>query len=369
MVQPTVPTTHQRPVPGAGRGSGMGVLRRVRGWLTVRRRRSDDTIVGDGRVRLCRWLTGCGSWRCTRTPTTSRARARRRWRSTPRRAHDVLVVSCTGGERGDVLNPRLKDDPHIQRDLAQVRREEMERAQEILGVAAHLARLRRLGPARGRPAAAAARGLLRARADRGHDRGAGPRDPPVPPARHDDLRRERRLPAPRPHHDPHGVDGGVRGGRRPRGIPARRRAVAAAEDLLQRATTGRKYRGLPRGAGRRGARRARMPSGSKDWEPEHGAHHHHPGRVLRLLRPARPGAARPRHPDRPRRRRGSGCRASCRPGSGRPRTSRRRCPTCRSSRSRTTCSPASPTRRPATRWPPRADLELAYDGRDGRRTS
>jgi mycothiol S-conjugate amidase len=47
---------------------------------------------------------------------------------------DVLVVSCTGGERGDVLNPRLKGDPHIERDLAQVRRDEMQRAQEILGV-------------------------------------------------------------------------------------------------------------------------------------------------------------------------------------------------------------------------------------------
>lgn len=48
--------------------------------------------------------------------------------------HEVLVVSCTGGERGDVLNPRLVDDPHIVRDLAQVRRDEMAAAVEILGV-------------------------------------------------------------------------------------------------------------------------------------------------------------------------------------------------------------------------------------------
>ena len=48
--------------------------------------------------------------------------------------HEVLVVSCTGGERGDVLNPRLKNDVHILRDLAQVRREEMAAAQAILGV-------------------------------------------------------------------------------------------------------------------------------------------------------------------------------------------------------------------------------------------
>jgi mycothiol S-conjugate amidase len=48
--------------------------------------------------------------------------------------HEVLVVSCTGGERGDVLNPRLAEDPHILRDLVQVRRDEMKAAQEILGV-------------------------------------------------------------------------------------------------------------------------------------------------------------------------------------------------------------------------------------------
>ena len=46
----------------------------------------------------------------------------------------VRVVSCTGGERGDVLNERLKHDPHIERDIAQVRREEMARAAQILGV-------------------------------------------------------------------------------------------------------------------------------------------------------------------------------------------------------------------------------------------
>ena len=28
-----------------------------------------------------------------------------------RTGYEVLVVSCTGGERGDVLNPRLKGDP------------------------------------------------------------------------------------------------------------------------------------------------------------------------------------------------------------------------------------------------------------------
>jgi mycothiol S-conjugate amidase len=45
----------------------------------------------------------------------------------------VMVVSCTGGERGDILNEKLKNDAHILRDIAQVRRDEMKAAQEVLG--------------------------------------------------------------------------------------------------------------------------------------------------------------------------------------------------------------------------------------------
>jgi mycothiol S-conjugate amidase len=47
---------------------------------------------------------------------------------------DVLGVSCTNGERGDVLNPALQTDPEIQRNLPEVRRREMAQAQRILGV-------------------------------------------------------------------------------------------------------------------------------------------------------------------------------------------------------------------------------------------
>ena len=43
----------------------------------------------------------------------------------------VKVVTCTGGERGDVLNPGLEIDPQ---HLAEIRREEMARAAQILGV-------------------------------------------------------------------------------------------------------------------------------------------------------------------------------------------------------------------------------------------
>ena len=47
---------------------------------------------------------------------------------------EVLVVSCTGGERGDILNPRLQDDPELARDIAQFRRQEMAEAAAALGV-------------------------------------------------------------------------------------------------------------------------------------------------------------------------------------------------------------------------------------------
>jgi mycothiol S-conjugate amidase len=47
--------------------------------------------------------------------------------------HRVLVVSLTGGERGDILNPAM-DLPEIHGRIAEVRRDEMDRAAEILGV-------------------------------------------------------------------------------------------------------------------------------------------------------------------------------------------------------------------------------------------
>jgi mycothiol S-conjugate amidase len=44
---------------------------------------------------------------------------------------EVMVVSCTGGERGDILNPAFELGD---RDISQVRRAEMQAAVEILGV-------------------------------------------------------------------------------------------------------------------------------------------------------------------------------------------------------------------------------------------
>jgi mycothiol S-conjugate amidase len=50
------------------------------------------------------------------------------------RGAEVMVVSCTGGERGDVLNEELAQLARAERDLPGLRREEMAAAQAIMGV-------------------------------------------------------------------------------------------------------------------------------------------------------------------------------------------------------------------------------------------
>jgi mycothiol S-conjugate amidase len=47
---------------------------------------------------------------------------------------DVLVVTCTGGERGSILNPALQGRPEIEANIAEIRRDEMDRARAALGV-------------------------------------------------------------------------------------------------------------------------------------------------------------------------------------------------------------------------------------------
>jgi mycothiol S-conjugate amidase len=47
---------------------------------------------------------------------------------------DVMVVSCTGGERGDIQNPSLAETAMADRDMAGLRRIEMERARAVLGI-------------------------------------------------------------------------------------------------------------------------------------------------------------------------------------------------------------------------------------------
>jgi mycothiol S-conjugate amidase len=46
---------------------------------------------------------------------------------------DVVVATCTGGERGSILNPAM-DRPDVLANIADIRRQEMDRAREILGI-------------------------------------------------------------------------------------------------------------------------------------------------------------------------------------------------------------------------------------------
>ncbi len=46
---------------------------------------------------------------------------------------DVHVATCTGGERGSVLNPKM-DRPDVLANISEIRRVEMETARDILGV-------------------------------------------------------------------------------------------------------------------------------------------------------------------------------------------------------------------------------------------
>ncbi|MFI7282118.1 mycothiol conjugate amidase Mca [Micromonospora chersina] len=46
---------------------------------------------------------------------------------------DVLVVTCTGGERGSVLNPKM-DRPDVWANIGDIRRAEMDAARAILGI-------------------------------------------------------------------------------------------------------------------------------------------------------------------------------------------------------------------------------------------
>jgi mycothiol S-conjugate amidase len=50
---------------------------------------------------------------------------------------DVLVVTCTGGERGSILNPALQHRKDIEDNISEIRRLEMDRARAVLGVRQH----------------------------------------------------------------------------------------------------------------------------------------------------------------------------------------------------------------------------------------
>ena len=150
-----------------------------------------------------------------------------------REGAQVLVCTLTGGERGDILNPAM-DRPEIKADIAAVRRAEMARARAILGVEQRFLGFVGLGAARGRPQAPAAGGLLRA-----HAAGRGGR-PLVRAIRefrpHVMLTYDENGGYPHPDHVmTHKVSvAAFEAAADPDALPGRRRALAAAQDVLLR---------------------------------------------------------------------------------------------------------------------------------------
>ena len=134
---------------------------------------------------------------------------------------DVLVCTLTGGERGDILNKAM-DRPEIRADLPGIRRAEMAMARDILGVRQRFLGFVDSGLPEGDPLPPLPEGCF---ALQPIEVAAGPLvagGAGVPAARDPHLRRERRLPAPRPHHDAPRVGRGLRGGRRSRSLPGLR---------------------------------------------------------------------------------------------------------------------------------------------------
>ena len=96
--------------------------------------------------------------------------------------HRVLVVTLTGGERGDILNPAM-DLPEVHGRMAEIRRDEMAKAAEILGVEHTWLGFVDSGLPEGDPPAAAARRMFPGWCPRATHRSAGTGDPRVQTAR------------------------------------------------------------------------------------------------------------------------------------------------------------------------------------------
>ena len=111
-----------------------------------------------------------------------------------------MVVTCTGGEAGSILNPAM-DRPEVLANMTAIRREEMARAAEILGVQHRWLGFVDSGLPEGDPKPPLPEGCFALVDDEKATAPLVAADPRVPPARRRHLRRERRLPAPRPHQD------------------------------------------------------------------------------------------------------------------------------------------------------------------------
>ena len=168
---------------------------------------------------------------------------------------DVMVATCTGGERGDDPQPRAQGRRRHRCATSPSPPPEMDAA---AGDPRRRASAGSASSTPGCPRATRRRRCPRAASPSSRSRGG--RRPLVRLIREfrphvdDDVRRERRLPAPRPHHDPQGLGAGLR----------RRRATPSATPSAGEPWQPLKLyydRGFsrariwpPRGAARRGAR-------------------------------------------------------------------------------------------------------------------
>ena len=165
---------------------------------------------GNGAGSFRPWPTAACS-PCTPTPTTKPPRARRPSRCYKTQGVRSVLVTCTGGEEGEILNPAM-DLPEVRADLHGVRMRELQTAADIIGYdEVVLLGYRDSGmpgsEANARPESFASADLERGRgpSDRGDPAGTTAGDPDLP-------RRPGRVPAPRPppgarHHHPGVGDG------------------------------------------------------------------------------------------------------------------------------------------------------------------
>ena len=212
----------------------------------------------------------------------------------------VVVVTCTGGEAGEILNPAM-DQPGVLEQMPELRRQELAKALEIIDVTAHhWLGYRDSGMAEYRDQRPPRR-LRQRRPGRGH-RPAGRPHPGRAAPGGADLRRARRLPPPRPHPHPRGLGGRLRGRRRPRPLPRGRAALPAAQALLPRHLQPGADGADPRRGGRpRDREPVRRVAGAlgRGGRRHPRAGRHRTGRRGRLAGPAARRPDRPRHPDRP----------------------------------------------------------------------
>ncbi len=231
-----------------------------------------------------------------------------------------MVATCTGGERGSILNPKM-DRPEVLANITEIRRQEMDAAREILGIRQEWLGWVDSGFPEGDPPPPLPEGCFAA---------LKVEDAAAPLVK---LIREFRPQVvttydenggyPHPDHVMcHQITvAAFEAAGDPDAYPGARRTVAAAEAVLPPHLPPRADEGAARrdGRARPGVAVRRSPEGLEAGPGER-APDHHPGRVRRVLRASGTGRCSPTRPRSTRTARGSPYRWRCTRRPGRPRT-------------------------------------------------